>query len=185
MEESIDSWRFGAASLPMPVAAGTPAAAPATVAVACFELMHVTLDGHDYGIDVRCVVDVRDAAPPVQLFNRPACLSGSLWVAGEHAPVVDLRLALGLPAQRTPQSMVVAIDIGERVIGVVVDAVGDVVALPAHQVLPLTTAAGPIDPRHLRGRGLGQGFAAQQPVTLLDVVEWVNELNDAYEILSR
>lgn len=184
MEESIESWRFGAAFNPQaPAAAG--AFGQAQAAVACFELMQVSLAGHAYGIDVRCVVDVRDAPLPVQRANRPACLTGSLWIAGEHAPVVDLRLALGLPAQHGRPSALVAVDIGERVIGAIVDRAGDVIAVPAHQVLPVTGAPGAIDARHLRGRGIGQSFPAPQPVTLLDMVEWLNELNDAYEILSR
>ncbi len=187
MEESIDSWRFVATAQPQALAAHE-VMAPPLASVACFELMLISLDGHDYGVDVRCVVDVRDAAPPVQRSNRPACLTGSLWVAGEHAPVVDLRLALGLPAAASGTSMVIAVDIGERVIGAVVDAVGGVIALPAHQVLPIGEdgeAHGPIEARHLRGRGHGQGLTATQPLALLDMVEWLNELNDAYEIISR
>jgi purine-binding chemotaxis protein CheW len=178
VEKSITPLPLGAGLFLRPGAANP---ASATTVSARYELMALSLNGHDYGIDVRCVVDVRDAPVPVQRFNRPACLTGSLWIAGEHAPVIDLRLAMGLPAPRTAQTAVVAIDVGDRVIGAVVDAVGGLVALPLESVTAANGPLGAVEARYLRG--LGQ--LGTKPMGLLDIVEWMVELNEMFEITSR
>ncbi len=174
MEDSIKPLTIGAL---LGVAEHMPRA---SVSAVRHELMTLTLNGLRYGIDVNCVVDVRDPQPPVQMFNRPACLVGSVWIAGEHAPVIDLRLALGLPAPRGKHSVMVAVDMGERVIGAVVDAVGDIVAIPLGQVKPLEGAAGPIDDCYCAG----VASAGANTLVLLDIVAWMTALNEMFEITS-
>lgn len=150
-------------------------------AVTHYELMPLTLGGHAYGVPHNCIVDVREPQAPVRYFNRPACMVGSLWIAGEHAPVIDLRLALGLKPERGSRHPVLAIDIGECVVGVVVDAIGDVLALRADTVSPADATSGPIEPRHLFGQSRDP---RGHPITLLDMVGWVQHLNDLFELTS-
>jgi purine-binding chemotaxis protein CheW len=145
------------------------------------ELMTLSLGGHLYGMALGCVIDVRDAQPPMQLFNRPACHVGAIWIAGEHAPVIDLRLALGLKPERGSRHPIVAIDLGERVIGATVDAVGEVLSVPGHEVSPSDATSGPIEPRFLRGESrTPQGHA----LTLVDIPALLTYLNELFEVTS-
>ncbi len=170
--------------LHLPFGAALPGAertSELTAVAAQHELMTVSLGGHLYGLPLACVVDVRDAQPPVELFNRPACHVGSIWIAGEHAPVLDLRRALALTPERGSRDPILAIDIGERVIGATVDAVGEVLAVRSETVAPSDATSGPIEPRFLLGQTrTPRGHA----LTLLDMPALLQHLNELFEVTS-
>jgi purine-binding chemotaxis protein CheW len=72
---------------------------------------------------------------PVPLPKAPDYLEGTIRFGDEIVPLVDLRKRLQVPAPISDETRVVIVSLDEDRIGVVVDAVLEVLKLPAEEVL--------------------------------------------------
>lgn len=99
------------------------------------------LGREEYGIPLETVQEIHGYRQPRPIANPPALVSGILDLRGAIAPVVDLRRMLRAPqTAHTPHevpSAVIALRLGEGVIGVVVDSVTGVVDMRPEQLLPV------------------------------------------------
>lgn len=73
--------------------------------------------------------------------TTPPHVLGVINLRGNIVPIVDIRSALSLPRQSTP-SQIAVIKEGAMLIGIVVDTVSEVAAVPLHQVLAVPADAG-------------------------------------------
>jgi purine-binding chemotaxis protein CheW len=82
-------------------------------------------------------------------------------------PILDLRVKFRLPqAPYDAFTVAIILNVAERVVGVVVDAVSDVLTLPAEAIRPAPTfASSVLDTRYITGLGT----ADDQMVILLDI----------------
>lgn len=104
------------------------------------------LDTEQYGIDIMKVQEIRSYEAPTRMPNTPGFLRGVVDLRGVIVPILDLRVRFGCPAvEFTASTVVIVLDLGQRVIGVVVDAVSDVVTLQADMVRPAPNMASIID----------------------------------------
>ena len=147
----------------------TVAPAPALAAALAepAEYLSFRLGDEEYGIGIRQVQEIRSYEEPTGIPNAPAALRGMLDLRGVITPIVDLRLAFGqMDAACTPLTVIIVLNLGARVIGVVVDSVSDVIDLGADDIRPA--------PR-LRTVGLdtrcitGIGTVAERMLILLDI----------------
>ncbi|MBN9407863.1 MAG: chemotaxis protein CheW [Burkholderiales bacterium] len=129
------------------------------------ELLTFRLGGEHYGIDILKVQEIRGREPVTRIANAPAHVRGVINLRGIIVPVMDLRVRFGLPtAEGEGTSVHIIVNVGTRVIGIVVDGVSDVVTLPASQVRPGPEMAA-IDASCITGLGM-QG---DRMLILLDV----------------
>jgi len=90
-----------------------------------------------YAIDILKVQEIRDYENVTRLANAPAFIKGVSNLRGVIVPIVDLRIRFDLEnATYDEQTVVVVVNVAERVIGVVVDRVSDVQTLAPDQVKP-------------------------------------------------
>lgn len=103
------------------------------------------LGGELHGCDIRLVEEVVTKRPIQPLPDMPPHLLGVLMLRGEMVPVMDIAPALGLALEggRTP-SILVATH-GEGRVGVAVDAVHEVLDVPAECVRPAPHSGGDRD----------------------------------------
>lgn len=88
------------------------------------------LNGLDYGISIMKVQEIRGWTQVTPLPNSPAYIRGVLNLRGIVVPVIDLRLRFGLPeATYDAFTVIVVVNIGKRLAGLVVDGVSDVIDL--------------------------------------------------------
>lgn len=113
-----------------------PAPAPAAALAAPAEYLSFRLGDEEYGIGILQVQEIRSYEEPVGLPNAPDVLRGVLDLRGVVTPVVDLRLAFGQAAPITALTGVIVLNLGTRVVGVVVDAVSDVLELGPEHIRP-------------------------------------------------
>jgi len=88
----------------------------------------------EYGVDILCVQEIRGWESATPLPNAPAHIKGVINLRGTIVPIIDLRQCFGLDAiEYTAVTVVIVLKVltpeGERITGMVVDAVSDVYSL--------------------------------------------------------
>lgn len=101
---------------------------------------YVTFTNGDrsYGVEIMRVREIRQWSPTSELPNQPAYTRGVLNIRGEVIPVHDLRARLGGELIETNESQVIlVVNIGSQNVGVLVDAVSDIVDVNADDIRAL------------------------------------------------
>ncbi|MFL6714509.1 MAG: chemotaxis protein CheW, partial [Sulfurifustis sp.] len=92
------------------------------------------LDGLDYGLAITQVQEIRGWTRVTPLPNSPRYIKGVLNLRGTIVPIIDLRLRFNLTEGTYDAStVIVVVNVGGRLAGLVVDAVSDVINLSAEQ----------------------------------------------------
>jgi purine-binding chemotaxis protein CheW len=147
--------------------ASTPnASALASAATSLREFLAFKLGAEEYGIDILRVQEIRSYEEPTRIANAPSFIKGVVNLRGVIVPIVDMRLKFNL-AQVNYDSftVVIVLNIGARVVGMVVDAVSDVITLTPEQLRPVPAFNSGIDSDHL----LAIGAIEQRMLILVDI----------------
>lgn len=92
------------------------------------------LDGLDYGIPITQVQEIRGWTRVTPLPNSPGYIKGVLNLRGTIVPIIDLRLRFNLSEGTYDAcTVIVVVNVGGRLAGLVVDAVSDVISLAPEQ----------------------------------------------------
>lgn len=130
------------------------------------EFLAFKLGNEEYGVDILCVQEIRSYEEPTRLANVPDFIKGVVNLRGVIVPVVDMRLKLRLEEARYDQfTVVIVLNIGSRVVGMVVDSVSDVLTLTPEQLRPVPEFAASVDVDHL----LAIGAVDDRMLILLDI----------------
>ena len=101
------------------------------------EYLTFTLGSEEYGIDILKVQEIRGYDAVTRIANSPAFIKGVINLRGVIVPIVDLRIKFNLGEPTYDQfTVVIILNIGGRVVGMVVDSVSDVTTLMPDQVKP-------------------------------------------------
>ena len=118
------------------------------------------------------VQEIKGYTAVTSIPNTPDYLKGVLNLRGAIVPIVDLRMKFGMgPTEPTPFTVVVVVTVMERVMGIVVDAVSDVLELPAKNIQPPPELGSKVDISFVSGIG----SANDRLVTLLDIDRVLSE----------
>jgi purine-binding chemotaxis protein CheW len=116
------------------------------------EFLTFRLGGEEYAIDILQVQEIRAQESATRIATAPEFIRGVINLRGTIVPIVDLRVKFGFPsAAANAAPVVIILSIARRVIGVVVDAVTDVVALTAEEVRETPEVGGAIAAGFIRG----------------------------------
>jgi purine-binding chemotaxis protein CheW len=116
------------------------------------EYLTYTLGPEEYAIDILKVQEIRGYEPPTTIANAPDFLKGVINLRGTIVPIVDLRIKFKVgKADYTPFTVVIILNIGSRVVGIVVDSVSDVTMLRQEQIRPAPEFAATVDTRYING----------------------------------
>lgn len=106
---------------------GTAAAAPMAAEERELHLVVFRLGREEYAVPIASVREVVRVSDISRVPHAPEHIRGVMNLRGRILPVVEIRRRLGLePIELTPTSRVVVADIERRVVGLLVDAVGQV-----------------------------------------------------------
>jgi purine-binding chemotaxis protein CheW len=99
------------------------------------EVLVFVLGAEEYGIDILKVQEIRGYEKVTPIPSAPVYLKGVVNLRGVIVPVIDLRVKFGMADPKYDSfTVVVILRLAQRVIGVVVDGVSDVVALAQNEV---------------------------------------------------
>ena len=130
------------------------------------EFLAFKLGAEEYGIDILRVQEIRSYEEPTRIANAPAFIKGVVNLRGVIVPIVDMRLKFNLEqASYDSFTVVIVLTIGRRVIGMVVDAVSDVITLTPEQLRPVPEFNSAIQSDHL----LAIGAIEDRMLILVDI----------------
>ncbi|MEM7739893.1 MAG: chemotaxis protein CheW [Pseudomonadota bacterium] len=101
------------------------------------KLVAFRLGEEDYSVDIMVVREIRSSTRTTQLPNSPSYVRGVINLRGAVVPVVDLAARLGMQGtDGSRNNVIIVIEEGGRLIGLLVDAVSDILAVASEQFLP-------------------------------------------------
>jgi purine-binding chemotaxis protein CheW len=137
-----------------------------TVAAEGCQYLTFTLGAEEYGVEILRVQEIKGYSAVTPIPNTPAYVKGVMNLRGAIVPVVDLRAKLAMAeAAYTPFTVIVVVRVAARTFGVVVDAVTDVLDIPATDVQPTPDFGAQVDARLISG----VARAGERLVILLDI----------------
>jgi purine-binding chemotaxis protein CheW len=118
------------------------------------EYLTFILGHEEYGIEILKVQEIRGYDAVTKIANTPDFIKGVINLRGTIVPIVDLRLRFNLgDAQYNEFTVVIILNLSNRIMGIVVDGVSDVIALNAGQVRAVPDLVATIDTKYLVGLG--------------------------------
>ena len=110
------------------------------------------LGAEEYGVDILKVQEIKGVSAITPIPNTPAHIKGVMNLRGTIMPVVDLRVKFGLPCQTCDQfTVTIVVNVRSKVMGLVVDAVSDVLHLPVADVQEAPDLGSQVDTRFIAG----------------------------------
>jgi purine-binding chemotaxis protein CheW len=130
------------------------------------EFLAFTLGGEEYAIDILKVQEIRGYDTVTSLPNTPPFMKGVINLRGMIVPIFDLRIKLNLPNVSYDQfTVVIILNIAQRMAGVVVDSVSDVIDLPGNEIKPAPQLGAAIKTDYI----LGLATVEQRMLIIIDI----------------
>ena len=105
-----------------------------------------------YGIDILTVQEIRTYEDVTTIVNMPDFIKGVMNLRGIVIPIVDMRLKFNLEEVTYHEmTVVIILNIGDRVVGIVVDGVSDVISLKKEQIQAPPKLSGELDIQFIEG----------------------------------
>ena len=134
--------------------------------IAAVEFLAFTMGQEEYGLDIIKVQEIRGYEAVTRLANAPEYFKGVINLRGEIVPIIDMRIKFGLGIPTYDQfTIVIVLNIGGNVTGMVVDSVSDVTTLTPEQIRPAPQLGGAIDTGYL----IGLGTIDERMLILVDI----------------
>jgi purine-binding chemotaxis protein CheW len=114
------------------------------------EFLAFKLGSEEYGMDILRVQEIRSYEEPTHMANAPAFIKGVVNLRGVIVPIIDMRIKFNLEkVEYDTFTVVIVINVGKQVLGMVVDGVSDVISLTAEQLRPVPAFTSTIGSDHL------------------------------------
>jgi len=106
------------------------------------QLVSFRLASEEYGVDIMDVQEIILIGHTTEMPGVPSHVRGLVNLRGHVIPIIDLRLKFGLEATAsTDESRVIVLNVGNRTVGVVVDAVNQVLRSKISDIEPAPRGA--------------------------------------------
>ncbi len=121
----------------LPRGSSTPVRAQNTLSAAAdsMQLISFTLGEETYGIEITTIREIIRLGQITQVPETPHYIKGLINLRSTVIPVIDLRCRFGLvEGELTDESRIMVLNVGDRTIGIVVDAVSEVLRVSGEQI---------------------------------------------------
>ncbi|MBE0489000.1 MAG: chemotaxis protein CheW [Halomonas sp.] len=101
------------------------------------EFLVFSLGEEEYAVDILKVQEIRGYENVTRIANAPDFIKGVTNLRGVIVPIVDLRIKFHLDSvEYGGQTVVIVVNVADRIVGIVVDGVSDVMTLTPEQIKP-------------------------------------------------
>jgi purine-binding chemotaxis protein CheW len=139
---------------------------------AASQFLTFVLGDEQYGVEILQVQEIRGYSGVTPIPNTPPYIKGVMNLRGTVVPVIDLRARFSMEAGEYDKfTVIVVVTVGEKVIGLVVDAVSDVLDIPASEIRATPDLGARVDTQFISGMANIGGRLA----VLLDIQRLLSE----------
>ena len=125
-----------------------------------------TLGEEEYGIDILTVQEIRGYDTVTRIANMPDFIKGVINLRGIIVPIVDMRIKFSLgDVSYNDMTIVIILNVANRVVGMVVDGVSDVISLSKAQIKDAPEFGALLDTQYIKGLGVIE----QRMLILIDI----------------
>jgi purine-binding chemotaxis protein CheW len=125
-----------------------------------------TLGQEEYGVEILKVQEIKGYSAITPIPNTPAYLKGVMNLRGTIIPVVDLRAKFAMmQAEYNQFTVIIVVTVGSKIMGLVVDAVSDVLNIPRTDIQDTPDFGAQVDAQFING----MAKAGEKLVVLLDI----------------
>lgn len=143
------------------------------VATAPREYLTFRLDQEEYGIDILKVQEIRGYEKPTRIANAPEFIKGVVNLRGTIVPIVDMRLKFNCAkAEYNTFTVVIILNLRNRIVGIVVDSVSDVMELAPENLKAAPEMESSVDSAAV----VGLGSVGDRMLILLDIEKLMSSL---------
>ncbi len=101
------------------------------------QLVSFRLGKEEYGLEITKIREIILMGEITRIPQTPEYVKGLINLRGTVIPVIDLRIRFGLPeAELTHESRTVVLNVADKVIGIIVDGVSEVLRISPGQIAP-------------------------------------------------
>jgi len=116
------------------------------------EFLTFSLGQEAYGIEILKVQEIRGYEVATTIPNAPSFLKGVINLRGTIVPIIDLRIKFNFAnVEYTAFTVVIILNIANRVVGIVVDSVSDVITLTSDQIKQAPDFSASFDTDYIMG----------------------------------
>jgi purine-binding chemotaxis protein CheW len=130
------------------------------------------LGQEEYGVEILKVQEIKGYSAITPIPNTPSYIKGVMNLRGTIIPVMDLRAKFGLSETDYNQFTVIIVVLVEaKVVGVIVDAVSDVLNIPSTDIQAAPDFGGKVDTWFISGLAK----AGEKLIVLLDIEKVIGD----------
>lgn len=118
------------------------------------QFLTFTLSKEEYAVDILKVQEIRGYDSVTAIANSPAFIKGVINLRGVIVPIVDMRIKFNVGTAHYDQfTVVIILNVLNRVVGIVVDGVSDVITLSPEQMKAAPEFGAALDTKYITGLG--------------------------------
>ena len=116
------------------------------------QLVTFHVGDEEFGVEILAVREINRMMEITRVPHAPPFVEGVINLRGQVIPVVDLRRRFGMPPREHDRNTrIVVVELGDKVVGFVVDSVSEVLRVPASLVEPPPPIVGGVEREYLEG----------------------------------
>jgi len=144
------------------------------------EFLTFRLGREEYGCDILKVQEIRGYENPTRIANAPEFIKGVVNLRGTIVPIIDMRIKFNVgEAKYDTFTVVIILNIVNRVVGMVVDSVSDVLQMEAQQIRPAPEFSGALDVSYV----MGLAAIGERMLILVDIEKLMT--SDEMQLIDR
>lgn len=118
------------------------------------QLVTFSINEEEFGVNILKVQEIIRIMEITRVPRSPEFVEGVINLRGRVIPIVDLRRRFGLAAiAHDKDTRIIVIELNSLVVGFIVDAVSEVLRIPADTVEPTPPVAAGVDSEYISGVG--------------------------------
>ena len=116
------------------------------------EMITFLVGNQEFGIDVMSVREIRVWSPATPIAHAPSYVAGVINLRGAVLPILDFAARLGFPpAQPTTRHAILVAQVGEQVVGLLVEGVSEIMTVTPDLIQALPNVASDVTREFVSG----------------------------------
>lgn len=116
------------------------------------ELIAFRVGGQEFCVNIMSVREIRGWTPATALPHSPHYMMGMINLRGAVLSIIDLSARLGMkPAEPTARHVIIVAQVRNKVVGLLVDAVSDILTVTDQDIQPTPDVSSDLERQFARG----------------------------------